>query len=50
METWADWQAYENQAAPIAWDPAPVAYDGTAMVYYAADGGDAVEPTPTPKY
>jgi hypothetical protein len=36
---WSGWQAYQNQAAPVAYDPAPVAYDGKAVVYYTGKDG-----------
>ena len=36
---WSGWQGYENQPAPVAYDPAPVAYGNTSYVYYSGKDG-----------
>ncbi len=36
---WSGWETYEEQPAPVGWDPAPVVYDDASYVYYTGDDG-----------
>lgn len=38
-EAWSGWEGYEEQPAPVAYDPAPVAYGDKSYVYYTGDDG-----------